>query len=120
MIPSLQGIIDTQCGFKAFKADLIPHIVENMIESKFAFDIELLLRSLLIRENSVQKIPIAWIDSEAASTTTDLQPYLAMLKAISAMGKKYFPEKISIRLTFKNAANYCFTPRGNLPGWHGG
>ena len=93
LIPNLGNIVDTQCGFKAFKADLIPHIVEGMIEPKFAFDIELLLRALLIRENSVQKIPIAWIDSEEASTTTDLQPYLPMLKAISAMGKKYFPEK---------------------------
>lgn len=36
-------------------------------------------------------MPIAWIDSEAASTTTDLQPYLPMLKSIVKMYKKYLP-----------------------------
>ena len=38
-------------------------------------------------------MPIAWIDSEAASTTTDLQPYLPMLKAIVKMNRKYFPKQ---------------------------
>ena len=92
LIPNLGSIVDTQCGFKAFRADLIPHIIQDMIESKFAFDIELLLRTLLFREYSVEKVPIAWIDSEEASKTTDLHQYLPMLKSISAMSKKYFPE----------------------------
>ena len=61
-----------------------------MIEKKFAFDIELLLRTELIRQNSIAKVPIAWIDSEAASTTTDLQPYLPMLQSIVKMYRKYF------------------------------
>ena len=93
LIPNLGNIVDTQCGFKAFKAEIIPKIIEDMIEKKFAFDIELLLRTALIDEKSIVKIPIAWIDSEAASTTTDLQPYLPMLKSISRMYRKYFPKK---------------------------
>lgn len=92
LIPNLGTIVDTQCGFKAFRAEIIPEIIEDMIEKKFAFDIELLLKTLLIRKDSVVKVPIAWIDSEEASTTTDLQPYLPMLKTIAAMSKKYFPE----------------------------
>ncbi|NNF33746.1 MAG: hypothetical protein HKN68_06540 [Saprospiraceae bacterium] len=91
LIPNLGNIIDTQCGFKAFKSDIIPDIIEEMIEKKFAFDIELLLKTQQHHEGSIFKVPIAWIDSEAASTTTDIQPYLPMLKAIVKMNKAYFP-----------------------------
>ncbi|NNK87698.1 MAG: hypothetical protein HKO90_05405, partial [Flavobacteriaceae bacterium] len=67
-------------------------VINDLIEKKFAFDIELLLKSELYQKGSVVKIPIAWIDSEAASTTTDLQPYLPMLKSIVRMNQKYFPD----------------------------
>lgn len=90
LIPNLGEIVDTQCGFKAFKADIIPSIIDNLIEKKFAFDIELLLKTELHKKGSTTKVPIAWIDSEEASTTTDLQPYLSMLKTIVKMNKQYF------------------------------
>ncbi len=93
MIPNLGDIVDTQCGFKAFKAEIIPHIIEDLIEKKFAFDIELLLKAVLYKKDAITKIPIAWIDSEEASTTTDLQPYLPMLKSIARMNKRYFLEE---------------------------
>ncbi|MBT8322746.1 MAG: hypothetical protein KJO94_04640 [Eudoraea sp.] len=93
LIPNLGDIIDTQCGFKAFRAEIVPDIIDNMIEKKFAFDIELLLRTALINQDAIIKVPIAWIDSEAASTTTDLQPYLPMLKSITRMYRKYFPRE---------------------------
>lgn len=91
MLPDLNYITDTQCGFKAFKSETVNKIVSDMIEKKFAFDIELLLKTEQIEHKSIEKMPIAWIDSEAASTTTDLQPYLSMLKAIAAMYRKYLP-----------------------------
>ncbi len=91
LIPNLDEIVDTQCGFKAFRADIIPEITKDMIEKKFAFDIELLLRTAKLRRHSIAKVPVAWIDSEAASTTTDLQPYLPMLKSIVRMYRTYFP-----------------------------
>ena len=37
------------------------------------------------------RVPIAWIDSEAESTTTALNPYLTMLKSIAGMSRKYLP-----------------------------
>jgi len=95
LIPNIGNIVDTQCGFKAFKSDVVPIIIEDMIERKFAFDIELLLRTELQQSGSIAKVPVAWIDSEAASTTTDLQPYLPMLKAIVKMNRKYFPDNES-------------------------
>ena len=58
-------------------------------EKKFAFDIELLLKAELRKQESIARIPIAWIDSEAASTTADIQPYLPMLKSITGMYRQY-------------------------------
>lgn len=89
LILPINYIVDTQCGFKAFDARIVDDIIKNTIEKQFAFDIELLLKTELHTKSSIEKVPIAWFDSEAASTTTDLQPYLPMLKSISAMYKKY-------------------------------
>jgi hypothetical protein len=91
LIPQLGYITDTQCGFKAFDATIVNKIIENTLEKKFAFDIELLLKTELLQHQSIQKVPIAWHDSEAASTTTDIQPYLSMLQAIPAMYREYLP-----------------------------
>ena len=91
MLPILNQVVDTQCGFKAFRADLAREIVVGTLEKGFAFDIELLLKTELKLPGSVQKVPIAWIDSEAASTTTDLEPYLSMLKRVAAFYRHYLP-----------------------------
>lgn len=91
MITRLNYIVDTQCGFKAFKSEIVKKIILNNVEKKFAFDIELLLKTDIIERRSIEKVPIAWIDSTEASTTTDLQPYLDMLKAVAKMYHKYLP-----------------------------
>jgi hypothetical protein len=89
LLPALDRVVDTQCGFKAFRADVARTIVVDALEKKFAFDIELLLRTELARPGSIVKVPIAWIDSEAASTTTDLEPYLPMLQSIVGFYRHY-------------------------------
>lgn len=98
LITNLGDVIDTQCGFKAFRADMIPHIIDDLIEKKFAFDIELLLKTEMYQEGAIANVPIAWIDSDDASTTTDLQPYLPMLKSIVKMNRRYLPkDEVSIK-----------------------
>lgn len=92
LIPQLSPIIDTQCGFKAFRASVAEAIVKDTIEKRFAFDIELLLQTQLARQGSIAKVPIAWIDSEAASTTKELQPYLTMLRSIVRIAQRYLPQ----------------------------
>jgi hypothetical protein len=92
LLPDLGNIVDTQCGFKAFNGDHVLRLIDDLIEMKFAFDIEILLKAELQKRGSIVKVPVAWIDSEAASTTTDLQPYLPMLKKISMMYRKYLPK----------------------------
>ena len=91
VITNLDEIVDTQAGFKAFRADVVRDIVEDMLEKQFAFDIELLMKTQLRRPGSIVKVPIAWIDSDALSTTTDLRPYLDMLKSMVAMYRRYLP-----------------------------
>ena len=95
LITDLKYLNDTQCPLKAFRADLIHEIIEDNEESKFAFDIELLLKSQMNQINKnvpiIKSQPMAMIDSEAESTTTQLNPYLTMLKAIAKMYKKYLP-----------------------------
>jgi hypothetical protein len=92
MVPVLGDVIDTQCGFKAFSSYTLARILDDLLEYRFAFDIELLLRSALLREGNIGKVPLAWIDSEEASTTTDLHPYLPMLKSIASMYRAYLPQ----------------------------
>jgi hypothetical protein len=91
LIGSLPDIVDTQCGFKGFGADTVRAITPDLLEKKFAFDIELLIKTRLIREDSIARVPVAWIDSEALSTTTDIQPYLSMLQAMVKMYRTYLP-----------------------------
>lgn len=91
LIPTLSPIVDTQCGFKAFRAEVAKAIVADTVEKRFAFDIELLLRAQLGRPGSITRVPVAWIDSEAASTTTELQPYLAMLQSLVRIARRYLP-----------------------------
>lgn len=89
MLPQLRDMIDTQCGFKGLKADQVQELVSATIEKRFAFDIELLLKCALRSPDSIAKVPVAWVDSEDASTTTDLEPYLDMLQAVAKMYRHY-------------------------------
>lgn len=91
LIQPLSYITDTQCGFKAFTADTVSELFGDTSEKGFAFDIELLLKTEIRRSASICTVPIAWIDSEGASTTAGLQPYLPMLKSIVAMYRNYLP-----------------------------
>lgn len=89
MLAPLGDIVDTQCGFKGFSAHALGEVLLDSIEKQFAFDIELLLRTRLGGQGRIDKVAIAWIDSETLSTTTELQPYVPMLQSIAAMYRHY-------------------------------
>ncbi len=92
LLAPLGDIVDTQCGFKAFPGAVASEVTADAVERRFAFDVELLLKTALLHPGKIHKVPIAWIDSEALSTTTDLQPYLPMLRSIVTMYRKYLPK----------------------------
>ena len=91
LLPQLSSIIDTQCGFKMLRASCIDGLTQQMLEKRFAFDIELLLRMSLDQPERIGKVAVGWIDSDALSTTTELSPYLSMLKSVVAMYRHYLP-----------------------------
>lgn len=93
IITNIGYIVDTQCGFKAFTAPTVRTIITDLIEKGFAFDIELMLKTEMLQAQAIEKAPVGWIDSEALSTTTDIQPYLSMLKGMVAMYRKYLPHR---------------------------
>ena len=89
LIAPLGDIVDTQCGFKAFALAPLDAWFTGAIESGFAFDIELLLNVQLANPGSIEKVGIAWIDSDAQSTTADLEPYLDMLGMVVRFYRNY-------------------------------
>jgi hypothetical protein len=88
LLPELAYLDDTQCGFKAIRADAVPALLDKAEERGFAFDLELLLGAELSAHGSVVPVPIAWIDSEAGSTTTAQSPYLRMLQSAIALSRR--------------------------------
>lgn len=85
LLPELAYLDDTQCGFKAMRAEHVGPIVAAAAERGFAFDLELLLRSELLCRRSVSPVPIAWIDSEASSNTASTSIHLAMLRRVVSL-----------------------------------
>ncbi|MFK7899050.1 MAG: hypothetical protein AB8G23_24715 [Myxococcota bacterium] len=93
LLPELSYLEDTQCGFKAMSAETARQLVDAPSERGFAFDVELLLRCELSSRRSIAKVPIAWIDSQAASTTVGLAPYLPMLRSIVRLYRQHLGER---------------------------
>lgn len=87
MLPELAYLDDTQCGFKAIRAEHVGPIVASATERGFAFDLELLMRSELLVRRSVAAVPIAWIDSEASSNTASTSVHLEMLRRVVALSR---------------------------------
>ncbi len=70
LLPQLGEVVDTQCGFKAFKAEVLKQVLELMTDKRFSFDMELLLLTALHcsrRDNVVGKATIVWIESNEES-----------------------------------------------------
>ncbi len=58
----LDGIADTQCGFKAFQHDAAKQIFNRMKVNRFGFDIEILSIARLLNF-TVKEIPVSWYNS---------------------------------------------------------
>jgi len=70
LLPQIGEIIDTQCGFKAFKTEFLKKILGQMTDKRFSFDMELLLLTALQCEsgdNFIGEAPIVWIESNEES-----------------------------------------------------
>ena len=70
LLPQIGEIIDTQCGFKAFKSKILKNVLDRMTDKRFSFDLELLLLTALqcgSRDNFIGEAPIVWVESNEES-----------------------------------------------------
>ena len=87
LLPELAYVDDTQCGFKAIRAEDVAPITRSLVNQGLAFDIELLLSSERLRRRSISQVPIAWIDSDKASNTRSTSTHLSMLRSIVSLSR---------------------------------
>ncbi|MAI78283.1 MAG: hypothetical protein CL917_05035 [Deltaproteobacteria bacterium] len=88
LLPELGYLDDTQCGFKALRADQVRALTASATQQGFTFDVELLLMAELMQRRSVAQVPIAWTDSDAASNTKSSGIHLSMLKNIASLSRR--------------------------------
>lgn len=58
---TLMGILDTQCGFKAFKASVATAVFGDTTTNGWSFDLEALALAQL-KGFQIQEIPVCWAD----------------------------------------------------------
>lgn len=79
----VQGVSDTQCGFKFFERDAVTRAMVQCRTSGFAFDVELLQR-LQCNGDRIVEIPVAWTDG-AESSFHPLRDGMASFAAVLQM-----------------------------------
>jgi dolichyl-phosphate beta-glucosyltransferase len=62
----LQGLTDTQCGFKFFPGDLVRSVASELSIDGFAFDVEMLLAVSKIGV-AIKEIPVIWSDANEST-----------------------------------------------------
>lgn len=63
---ALPGIIDSQCGFKCFRADAARRIFQRQRIDGFAFDVEVLFLARRLGYR-IAEVPVTWIDDPRSS-----------------------------------------------------
>jgi dolichyl-phosphate beta-glucosyltransferase len=68
----LTRLADTQCGLKAFRAEVVPSLFGSLVATGFAFDVEVLARADRLGL-TVAEVPIAWhhVDGSRLSPVRD-------------------------------------------------
>jgi len=78
----INGIYDTQCGFKAFRADVAKLIFRLLETDRFGFDVEILLIAQKLGI-PVKEIPIVWqnsVHSSVSPLTDSLEMFYSLLR----------------------------------------
>ena len=75
LIPSLEHILDTQAGFKAFRADDLEEIIPDISSFQELFDIELLINIVNNQgKDSIDVMPILFTEDFALTNFPSLKP----------------------------------------------
>lgn len=101
---ALAGIVasDTQCGFKAFRADsakLLFHLVEG---KGFAFDVEVLALAQLL-DFRVVEIPIRWVEAEGTTVRPVRDPLIMIRDLLRTRRRCRQLERVSGRFVWESS-----------------
>eukprot|EP00931_Biecheleriopsis_adriatica_P084216 TRINITY_DN5796_c0_g1_i1.p1 TRINITY_DN5796_c0_g1~~TRINITY_DN5796_c0_g1_i1.p1 ORF type:complete len:529 (-),score=116.76 TRINITY_DN5796_c0_g1_i1:164-1750(-) len=123
LLPMLEGIYDTQCAFKCFKAEDLMSIINDVKSMGADFDMELLLCALLNYQKSgvdksKQKYVFGTLFTEdfaesnfmgAAGGDPDApyKTYSGMMSALVGMHKRYIDQNSAEAATAKDLVAFC-------------
>lgn len=77
----VEGIKDTQCGFKAFRKRAVEPIFSRQTLNGFAFDVEVLVLAQMMGFK-IQTIPVRWVNSPDSKVRIWLDPFKMLLDLI--------------------------------------
>lgn len=78
---------DTQCGFKAFRADAAKVLFHLCQTGRFAFDVELLALAQLLGYRIVE-VPVGWVE-ESGSSVRPLRDPILMFRDLMGIRKRF-------------------------------
>jgi glycosyltransferase involved in cell wall biosynthesis len=78
---------DTQCGFKAFRADAAKVLFHLCQTGRFAFDVELLALAQLLGYRIVE-VPVGWVE-ESGSSVRPLRDPVLMLRDLMGIRRRF-------------------------------
>ena len=78
-VAGLQGIKDTQCGFKAFTEKVIKDIIPRATVNRWGLDFELLMMSKKLGYK-IEQVPVEWFDRGAS--TVGIKGYLITFREL--------------------------------------
>lgn len=81
------AIYDTQCGFKAIKANVLKELADTIIIEGFAFDVNLIVEA--IRNNyKVTEVPITWSYRQGSKVNSFKQAFIMALDLSTVFFRK--------------------------------
>ncbi len=101
---AMAGVLasDTQCGFKAFRADsakLLFHLVEG---KGFAFDVEVLALAQLL-ELRIVEVPVHWVEAEGTTVRPVRDPLIMLRDLLRTRRRCRHLERVSGRFVWEGA-----------------
>ena len=70
----VKGIVDTQCGFKAFRAPAAKDVFSRQTLNGFAFDVEVLMLAQMMNYK-IDVRPVKWINDEDSKVRILIDPF---------------------------------------------
>ncbi len=77
LLPLMEQVKDTQCGFKAYRRDVLEDTLDKNQDGSFTFDTEMMLHALN-GGYSIKETPILWYDAPNSSVNTKTRWRMAL------------------------------------------